>query len=159
MKGVVRCRCKFVSSEESAYDGYYKVIANPLLWFLQHSMWDIFRSPTIDRTTWQNWQNGYVVVNRLFAEAVTKQILAKQQPALVMLQDYHLYLAPYYIRRVFRPRKKYTLMHFIHIPWPGAEDWGFLPATHAPGHPGRVVFGGFAGFPNPRRWLEFHPHL
>ena len=119
---------KFVSSEEAAYNGYYKVIANPLLWFLQHSMWDIFRSPTIDRTTWQNWQNGYMVVNRLFAEAVTKQILEKQQPSLVMLQDYHLYLAPYYIRRVFRPRKKYTLMHFIHIPWPGAEDWGYLPA-------------------------------
>jgi trehalose 6-phosphate synthase len=118
---------QFVTSAESAYDGYYKVIANPLLWFLQHSMWDIFRSPTIDRTTWQNWQNGYMVVNRQFAEAVSKQILAKGQPSLVMLQDYHLYLAPYYIRRVFRPRKKYTLMHFIHIPWPGAEDWGLLP--------------------------------
>jgi trehalose 6-phosphate synthase len=117
----------FVASEEAAYDGYYKVIANPLLWFLQHSMWDIFRSPTIDRTTWQNWQNGYVAVNRLFAETISKQILASQKPALVMLQDYHLYLAPYFIRRVLRPRAKYTLMHFIHIPWPGAEDWGFLP--------------------------------
>ena len=120
-------RVQFVTSEDAAYDGYYKVIANPLLWFLQHSMWDISRSPTIDRTTWQNWQNGYVTVNRTFAEAVTKQILAKQQPALVMLQDYHLYLAPYFIRRVLRPRVKYTLTHFVHIPWPGAEDWGFLP--------------------------------
>jgi len=120
-------RLNFVASEEAAYDGYYKVIANPLLWFLQHSMWDIFRSPTIDRTTWQNWQNGYVTVNRLFAETISKQILASQKPALVMLQDYHLYLAPYFIRRVLRPRARYTLMHFIHIPWPGAEDWGFLP--------------------------------
>jgi len=120
-------RVKFVTSDEAAYDGYYKVIANPLLWFLQHSMWDIFRSPTIDRTTWQNWQNGYQVVNRQFAEAVTQQILSDQRPALVMLQDYHLYLTPYYIRRVLRPRHKYILMHFIHIPWPGSEDWGFLP--------------------------------
>ena len=118
---------KFVTSEEAAYDGYYKVIANPLLWFLQHSMWDIFRSPTIDRSTWQNWQNGYQVVNRSFAEEVTRQILTDQRPALVMLQDYHLYLTPYYIRRVLRPRAKYTLMHFIHIPWPGAEDWAYLP--------------------------------
>lgn len=120
-------RVSFVTSEDAAYDGYYKVIANPLLWFLQHSMWDIFRSPTIDRTTWQNWHNGYVAVNRLFAEAVTKQMLTKPQPALVMFQDYHLYLAPYFVRWVFRPRMSYTLMHFIHIPWPGAEDWGFLP--------------------------------
>jgi trehalose 6-phosphate synthase len=44
-----------------------------------------------------------------------------------MLQDYHLYLAPYYVRRVLRPRAKYTLMHFVHIPWPGAEDWAYLP--------------------------------
>lgn len=118
---------KFVNAEEEAYDGYYKVIANPLLWFLQHQMWDIFRSPTIDRTTWQNWQNGYMAVNRLFAEAVAKQIMAKDQPALVMFQDYHLYVAPYFLRKVFKPRNPYTLMHFVHIPWPGAEDWGYLP--------------------------------
>jgi trehalose 6-phosphate synthase len=118
---------KFVTADEAAYDGYYKVIANPLLWFLQHSMWDIFRSPTIDRTTWQNWQNGYLTVNRLFADAITQQILSDPRPALVMLQDYHLYLAPYFIRRAMRRRKQYTLMHFIHIPWPGSEDWAYLP--------------------------------
>jgi trehalose 6-phosphate synthase len=120
-------RVKFVTAEDAAYDGYYKVIANPLLWFLQHSMWDIFRSPTIDRTTWQNWQNGYQAVNRLFAEAVTRQILSDSRPALVMLQDYHLYLAPSYIRKTLRHSTKYTLMHFIHIPWPGSEDWAYLP--------------------------------
>ena len=27
-------RVKFVTPDEAAYDGYYKVIANPLLWFL-----------------------------------------------------------------------------------------------------------------------------
>jgi trehalose 6-phosphate synthase len=120
-------RVQFITPEASAYEGFYGVISNPLLWFLQHSMWDIFRSPTIDRTTWQNWRDGYVVVNRLFAEAISRQIMADRRPALVMLQDYHLYLAPYFIRRVIRPRANYTLMHFIHIPWPGAEDWGFLP--------------------------------
>jgi trehalose 6-phosphate synthase len=44
-----------------------------------------------------------------------------------MLQDYHLYLAPQFIRYKFRPKRKYTLAHFVHIPWPGSEDWGFLP--------------------------------
>jgi trehalose 6-phosphate synthase len=119
---------KFVVAGEAAYNGYYKVIANPLLWFLQHSMWDIFRSPTIDRATWQSWQDGYIAVNRLFAESVARQIQAKPQPSLVMFQDYHLYVAPYYVRKTFRPRHKYTLMHFVHIPWPGAEDWGYLPS-------------------------------
>jgi trehalose 6-phosphate synthase len=44
-----------------------------------------------------------------------------------MLQDYHLYLAPQFIRYKLRPKGKYTLAHFVHIPWPGSEDWGFLP--------------------------------
>jgi len=120
-------RMQFLSPDESAYEGYYKVIANPLLWFLQHSMWNIFREPTIDKSVWQAWENGYVVVNRLFAEAIAQQIQSSPQPALVMLQDYHLYLAAGFIRYGFRPRTKYTLTHFIHIPWPGAEDWGLLP--------------------------------
>ncbi len=117
----------FISPPKSAYEGYYKVIANPLLWFLQHSMWDISRAPTINRRIWQDWKDGYVAVNLLFAEAIARQILALQQPALVMLQDYHLYLAPGFIRRDLRPKARYTLTHFIHIPWPGAEDWGLLP--------------------------------
>jgi len=119
---------QFLNPPDSAYEGYYSVIANPLLWFLQHSMWDIFREPTIDQTVWRHWEDGYVAVNRLFAEAIARQISAGARPALVMLQDYHLYLAPGLIRYRYRPRAKYTLAHFVHIPWPGAEDWGLLPA-------------------------------
>lgn len=118
---------QFLSPSDSAYEGYYRVIANPLLWFLQHSMWNIFREPTIDQTVWQHWDNGYVAVNMLFAEAISREILTAPHPALVMLQDYHLYLAPGFIRYKFRPKARYTLTHFVHIPWPGAEDWGFLP--------------------------------
>lgn len=118
---------QFISPTDSEYEGYYNVISNPLLWFLQHSMWDIFREPTIDRTVWGHWDNGYVAVNKLFAEAISKQIASAPHRALVMLQDYHLYLVPSFIRYKFRPKNKYTLAHFIHIPWPGTEDWGVLP--------------------------------
>ncbi len=118
---------QFLTPSAESYHSYYRVIANPLLWFLQHSMWNVFREPTIDREVWEHWENGYVAVNRLFAEAISQQISSANQPAMVMLQDYHLYLAPSMIRYMFRPRKRYTLVHFVHIPWPGAEDWGFLP--------------------------------
>jgi trehalose 6-phosphate synthase len=117
----------FVTPSEESYDGYYGVIANPLLWFLQHSMWNIFREPTIDQTMWKHWEEGYVSVNNLFAEEIARQIKSSSQPSLVMLQDYHLYLAPQLIRYKFRPKGKYTLAHFVHIPWPGAEAWAFLP--------------------------------
>jgi trehalose 6-phosphate synthase len=118
----------FITPDQSAYEGYYGVIANPLLWFLQHSMWNIFLEPNIDQTVWQHWKNGYTTVNKLFAEAIVAQIQSSPRTSLVMLQDYHLYLVASFIRYVFRPRTKYTLTHFIHIPWPGAEDWGLLPS-------------------------------
>jgi trehalose 6-phosphate synthase len=118
---------QFLAPSDESYEGYYRVIANPLLWFLQHSMWNIFREPTIDRAVWQHWENGYVAVNMLFAEAIAQEISTAPNRALVMLQDYHLYLAPNLIRRKLPAEAKYTLTHFVHIPWPGAEDWGFLP--------------------------------
>lgn len=119
---------QFIAPDQSSYDGYYGVIANPILWFLQHSMWNIFLEPNIDKTVWQHWENGYTKVNRLFAEAIVTQLHSSPRPPLVMLQDYHLYLVADFIRYVLRPHVKYTLTHFIHIPWPGAEDWGLLPS-------------------------------
>jgi trehalose 6-phosphate synthase len=118
---------EFVQPDAEAYDKYYNVISNPLLWFLQHNMWDIARAPTFDRNTWDAWENGYVAVNRLFAEAIARNIYASQQPAIVMIQDYQLYLAPYFLRKLVSARSKHILVHFIHIPWPGTEDWGVLP--------------------------------
>jgi trehalose 6-phosphate synthase len=120
---------RFLTPETSAYDGYYNVIANPLIWFLQHSMWDVPRAPVINRATWLAWEEGYVSVNRLFAEAIAKQVHATPDSPLVMLQDYHLYLVPRFIRDILSPRGRPTILHFIHIPWPGPEYWRILPPT------------------------------
>ena len=118
---------QFLAPEASAYEGYYNVIANPLLWFLQHSMWDVPRAPVIDRAIWEAWKNGYVAVNRLFAEAIAIQVRAHSRPVLVMLQDYHLYLVARFLRQSLRPRERPTVSHFVHIPWPGPEYWRILP--------------------------------
>jgi len=118
---------QFLSPEVSAYEGYYNTIANPLLWFLQHSMWDVPRAPVIDRATWKAWEDGYVTVNQLFAEAIAEQVHAEPRPTLVMLQDYHLYLAARFLRQSLRPRERPTTLHFVHIPWPGPEYWRILP--------------------------------
>lgn len=120
---------QYLSIDSETYDLYYNVIANPLLWFLQHAMWDIARAPTINRDLWVAWERGYVAVNRQFAAAISGLILKSELPALVMLQDYHLYLAPTYIRRKANRLKPYTITHFIHIPWPGPDLWGILPPT------------------------------
>jgi trehalose 6-phosphate synthase len=120
-------KVRFLTPEPAVYEQYYNVIANPLLWFLQHSMWDVPRAPVIDRATWQAWDEGYVVVNRLFAQAIAEQVRAANRPTLVMLQDYHLYLVARYLREMLPPRERPTLMHFVHIPWPGVDYWRILP--------------------------------
>jgi trehalose 6-phosphate synthase len=128
---------QFLTPDPSVYDGYYSVIANPLLWFLQHSMWDVVSSPIIDRATWRAWREGYVTVNQRFAEAITGQALSGDRPTLVMLQDYHLYLTARFLRDQFSPSECPTLLHFVHIPWPGPEYWSILPPEMR-----RAILGG-----------------
>jgi len=121
-------RVRFVSASAEAYHGYYNVIANPLLWFLQHSMWDVPRSPLINRETWQAWEEGYVPLNQLFAKTIAQQTQEAARPTLIMLQDYHLYLAGRFLRKLWTKQgRRNTLLHFIHIPWPGPEYWSILP--------------------------------
>jgi trehalose 6-phosphate synthase len=118
---------KFLSPDPIAYEGYYNVISNPLLWFLQHSMWDVPRQPIIDYHTWEAWKNGYVEINRQFAAKIVEETKAAQCPVLVMIQDYHLYLAARFIRQALNPDERPTILFFVHIPWPGPEYWSILP--------------------------------
>jgi trehalose 6-phosphate synthase len=55
---------RFVAPTPESYHQYYNVISNPLLWFLQHYLWDTPRAPDITHETWAAWHDGYVVVNR-----------------------------------------------------------------------------------------------
>jgi trehalose 6-phosphate synthase len=89
-------------------------------------MWDVPRAPIIDKTTWDAWENGYLAVNKQFAEAIVSHVRSLKDAPLVMLQDYHLYLVARMVRSRMRPKERPTIMHFIHIPWPGPEYWGIL---------------------------------
>ncbi|MEW5827973.1 MAG: trehalose-6-phosphate synthase [Chloroflexota bacterium] len=110
---------------KKAYDGYYNTVANPLLWFIQHQMWDTPRSPSITRETWAAWEKGYLAVNRMFAEAVAATIKAETRPVVILPQDYHLYLLPHYLRGLIGDRAH--IQPFVHIPWPGPDAWRVLP--------------------------------
>ena len=106
-----------------AYARFYNVIANPTLWFVQHMLWDLGRTPEWDDARHDAWTNGYVPVNTAIAEAVLAE-LERQPDAAVFFQDYHLYLAPAIVRR----RRPGVLMsHFVHIPWPETDAWSVLP--------------------------------
>ncbi|MBN1200352.1 MAG: trehalose-6-phosphate synthase [Anaerolineae bacterium] len=116
---------RLVRPSRRAYDQYYNVVANPLLWFIQHQLWDIPRTPSITRETWRAWEKGYVAVNRLFAEAIADSIPPTDRPVIVFPQDYHLYLVPRYLRELLGARVQ--IQPFIHIPWPGPDAWRILP--------------------------------
>lgn len=118
---------KFLPIDPKIYDDYYNVIANPLIWFLQHSMWNVPSEPVIDHTTWQAWEEGYLAVNRQFADEITQRVTALEGKTLVMLQDYQLYMTAKFIREQCPAGGLPTLLHFIHIPWPGPEYWHILP--------------------------------
>ena len=38
---------QLVASDPAAYDRFYNVIANPILWFIQHYLWDLSNAPDI----------------------------------------------------------------------------------------------------------------
>jgi trehalose 6-phosphate synthase len=123
VQGVRLC---LVRTQEEAYDSYYNVIANPLLWFIHHQLWDTPRNPNIDHNTWDAWQNGYVAVNKLFADTVVKFVKDIKRPVIIFPQDYHLYLTPYFLRKELGANVQ--IQPFIHIPWPGPDAWRMLPA-------------------------------
>ncbi|HUF37944.1 MAG TPA: trehalose-6-phosphate synthase [Anaerolineales bacterium] len=116
---------QLVIPEAQAYERYYNVIANPLLWFLQHQLWDIPRAPLINQRIWEAWDDGYKPINRQFAEAVAGSIAGAVRPVIVLPQDYHLYMFPRYLRALVGDRAQ--IQPFIHIPWPGPDAWRVLP--------------------------------
>lgn len=113
-----------VAPPASAYDLHYGVFCNPILWFLQHSLWDRLQRPDAARQARHAWEYGYLPVNLAFAEAVVDEIRAHDDPVRVMLHDYHLYAAPRFVRNLCPGA---ALQHFIHIPWPAPDAWERLP--------------------------------
>src|SRR5262249_6091686 len=86
-------RLRFVAHDPQAYDWSYNVVSNPMLWFLQHYLWALSYAPSIDHGLHNPWAEGYVPVNRAFADAVLDE-LDRDPTASVFFQDYQLYLAP-----------------------------------------------------------------
>ena len=115
---------RLVVSDPDAYDRFYNVFANPMLWFIQHYLWDLSNAPDIRREEIEAFEFGYNVVNEDLARAVVEEIEGAEEP-VVMVHDYHLYTLPELVRRA---RPDVFLHHFIHIPWTQPDAWRVLPS-------------------------------
>ena len=108
---------RFVPTDPETYALFYAGFANEALWFLQHSMpWP---DEMDDERLEHCWRDGYVEVNRAFAEEIVRELNGASYNA-VMFHDYHFYTAPALVKM---ERPDVFLQQFIHIPWPCPEEW------------------------------------
>ena len=116
---------RMVETDEDAREKFYTVIANPLLWFVQHYLWALSDAPDITRREIDAFENGYVPVNEAFADAAAEEVdRLGGGDVTVMVQDYHFYLVPEMLRK---RSPEVFIHHFVHIPWPQPDAWRILP--------------------------------
>jgi trehalose 6-phosphate synthase len=117
-------RLHLVTLDPSVFEPFYNVVANPFLWFVQHRMFAPAYQPNVDSTLLAAWRGGYRPANDALADAAVEAAGDNPRP-IVLLQDYHLYLAAGRIRQRL---PEATILHFNHIPWPAEGEWQMLPA-------------------------------
>ena len=117
-----------VEHEGEAYDLMYNHLANPLLWFVQHGLYNLPYTPELGDSTKRAWEEGYIPVNQNFAEAATRALEASIQEGeepVILVHDYQLYMVPLFLRE--RLGEDAFISHFAHIPWPEPDHWRVLP--------------------------------
>jgi trehalose 6-phosphate synthase len=115
---------RLVEIPPEVHQPFYGVIANPLLWFIQHRLYGIGSHPTLGREERRAFEEGYVAANRMAADAVIEEVERRGGKAAVLLHDYHFYLVADLVRQACPDA---MISHFVHIPWPGPDAWKILP--------------------------------
>ncbi|RAJ39753.1 trehalose 6-phosphate synthase [Kitasatospora sp. SolWspMP-SS2h] len=98
----------------------YNGVANSTLWFVHHLLYQTPVQPAFDADFRTEW-DAYRAYNTAFAEALA----AEAAPgAAVLVQDYHLSLAPALLREL---RPDLRIGHFSHTPWAPPDYYRLLP--------------------------------
>lgn len=98
----------------------YNGIANSVLWFVHHMLYQTPLEPAFDAEFRRQWAS-YEAYNRAFAEALAEEA---GDGAAVLVQDYHLVLVPRMLREL---RPDLRIGHFSHTPWAPVEYFRLLP--------------------------------
>ncbi|MFI5531421.1 trehalose-6-phosphate synthase [Kitasatospora sp. NPDC051853] len=122
----------------------YNGVANSTLWFVHHLLYETPVAPVFDDRFRREW-DSYQAYNTAFAEALA----AEAAPgAAVLVQDYHLSLAPALLREL---RPDLRIGHFSHTPWAPPEYYRMLPDDVAADVLAGILGADRAGFLT-RRW-------
>jgi trehalose 6-phosphate synthase len=117
-------RLHYATPTPEQYEMHYAVISNPVLWFLQHYLWDLASEPVIDDRIHHAWSDGYVEVNKQMAAKVVELARGGRDRPLVLVHDYQLYLAPRFVREEIPGA---VIQFFLHVPWATPQYWKVLP--------------------------------
>ncbi|MCX5198711.1 trehalose-6-phosphate synthase [Streptomyces sp. NBC_00249] len=119
-RGVAEPGVRMLDIDPAVYDDAYNGIANSVLWFTHHHLYDVPREPVFDAEFRRRW-DSYTAYNQAFAEALAQEAA---EGASVLVQDYHLALVPGALRAL---RPDLRIAHFTHTPWASPEYLGMLP--------------------------------
>ncbi|WP_328481194.1 trehalose-6-phosphate synthase [Streptomyces sp. NBC_00377] len=98
----------------------YNGIANSVLWFVHHLLYQTPVEPAFDTGFRRQWAS-YETYNRAFAQALAEEAA---DGAAVLVQDYHLCLVPGMLREL---RPDLRIGHFSHTPWAPVDYFALLP--------------------------------
>ncbi|MGW2469386.1 alpha,alpha-trehalose-phosphate synthase (UDP-forming) [Streptomyces bauhiniae] len=113
-------RVRMLDIDADVYADAYNGIANSALWFVHHMMYQTPLEPVFDAEFRRQW-DAYRAYNQAFAEALAEEAAPG---AAVLIQDYHLALAPRMLRKL---RPDLRIGHFSHTPWAPPDYFRLLP--------------------------------
>ncbi|NDK25174.1 trehalose-6-phosphate synthase [Streptomyces sp. TR1341] len=113
-------RVRMLDIDPEVFAAAYNGIANSVLWFVHHMLYQTPLEPVFDAEFRRQWA-AYEAYNQAFAKALAEEA---GDGAAVLIQDYHLALAPRMLRRL---RPDLRIGHFSHTPWAPAEYFRLLP--------------------------------
>lgn len=142
-------RIRYLTFDRQTFDRYYNRISNSVFWFLNHSMWNLPMHPRFNENTPGDWE-CYREVNRIFADALAKEISGTEETSPVMLHDYHLTLVAGYLRELDPAAFIY---HFTHTPWAQPDMMKVLPGLMAHEILEGMLANDLLGF-QARRWSQ-----
>jgi trehalose 6-phosphate synthase len=126
------------------FDRAYNNVANSTLWFTHHMLFDTPNQPQFGDQFRRDWAS-YLAYNEAFADALAAAAAAAAEPGeapvadvRVLIQDYHLSLAPRLLRERLRDAgRDVGIAHFSHTPWAPPDYYRTLP-----GEVGRAILDG-----------------
>ncbi len=113
------------------FDRAYNNVANSVLWFVQHLLFDTPNQPGFGPEFRRDW-DAYLAYNEAFAEAMADEAgtgLGTAAELRALIQDYHLSLAPRLLRdKLGAGQPQAGIAYFAHTPWAPPDYYRLLPA-------------------------------